>query len=386
MHDRNDPYDIIREIRLLKGAYILIEHKWLRMLLGKRLLKTGLSVFLTAAICQWLHWPVVFAIITAIVTVEPTVHSSIQKGKIRLPAAALGAALAMVFDSLLGQTPLAYSLAAFFTIYLCHLLKWDDAIIVATLTSVNMIALTETEFFSSFWVRLGTTSIGLFISTLVNFLIFPPNFKKAVQALYTKNANRIVSMMDQCLTYQLEGKGSRFQLNKQLQLLLKDIDKCMQLTRYQFQEFRFHHTSPQEIKELKKIQHNIQILNSTAFHLGDLISLKPQNVKPSEEEIQFLKSAWQTISKPLLQQCGSTLNPEYESFKGEHVPFPEELLHFVHIHTEECQKEVSDLDTAAYIAYELLSIHHLFRNFYPQSFSQMRKAPIKVTSNMSKHV
>nr|WP_316045987.1 aromatic acid exporter family protein [Planococcus glaciei] len=47
---------------------------------GSRILKTGIAIFLTAIICGWFGWPPVFAVITAIVTIEPTVSDSIKKG------------------------------------------------------------------------------------------------------------------------------------------------------------------------------------------------------------------------------------------------------------------------------------------------------------------
>lgn len=43
---------------------------------GGRIVKTGVAIFLTAWICELLNWPPVFAVITAIVTIEPTVSDS----------------------------------------------------------------------------------------------------------------------------------------------------------------------------------------------------------------------------------------------------------------------------------------------------------------------
>ncbi|MGF9892876.1 aromatic acid exporter family protein [Priestia megaterium] len=40
--------------------------------LGGRIIKTGIAVFLTALICQSIGWPYMLAVITAIVTIEPT--------------------------------------------------------------------------------------------------------------------------------------------------------------------------------------------------------------------------------------------------------------------------------------------------------------------------
>ncbi|MEH7584490.1 aromatic acid exporter family protein, partial [Priestia megaterium] len=68
--------------------------------LGGRIIKTGIAVFLTALICQAIGWPYMLAVITAIVTIEPTAADSIKKAFIRFPASAIGAAFAMLYTFL----------------------------------------------------------------------------------------------------------------------------------------------------------------------------------------------------------------------------------------------------------------------------------------------
>ncbi len=48
-------------------------------IIGNRVIKTGIAVFFTALICNWFDFPPTFAVITAIVTIEPTVTDSIKK-------------------------------------------------------------------------------------------------------------------------------------------------------------------------------------------------------------------------------------------------------------------------------------------------------------------
>ena len=81
-------------------------------------MKTGMAVFATATICYYFDLPVVFAVIIAIATIEPTASDSIRKGMIRFPAALIGAGLAMTFTYWFGHSPITYTLAAVFTIYL----------------------------------------------------------------------------------------------------------------------------------------------------------------------------------------------------------------------------------------------------------------------------
>lgn len=161
----------------------------MRRLFGKsRIIKTGVAVLLTAWICELFDWPPVFAVITAIVTIEPTVSDSIKKGIVRFLASAIGSAYAVTFISLFGNSPITYTLAAVFTIATCYKLNLHAGLLVATLTSVAMIEVIHDHFFIAFLIRLGTTTIGLVVSTMVNMFVLPPNYVDNI----TQNIEKIM--------------------------------------------------------------------------------------------------------------------------------------------------------------------------------------------------
>src|SRR5690625_6201817 len=112
----------------------------MRMVLpGSRIVKTAVAIFLTAFICNLIGWPPVFAVITAIVTLEPTVADSVKKGIVRFPASAIGSFYAVLFIALFGNSPITYTLAATLTIITCYRLKLHAGLLVATITAVAMI-------------------------------------------------------------------------------------------------------------------------------------------------------------------------------------------------------------------------------------------------------
>ena len=151
-----------------------------KILEGRRIIKTGVAIFFTVWLCELLGWPAVFAVITAIVTIEPTVSDSIKKGIVRFPASAIGSAYAVTFISLFGNSPITYTLAAVLTIATCYKLNLHAGLLVATLTSVAMIEVVHEHFFIAFLIRLGTTTIGLVVSTLVNMFVLPPDYKDEI--------------------------------------------------------------------------------------------------------------------------------------------------------------------------------------------------------------
>src|SRR5690625_2512522 len=166
---------------------------------GNRIVKTAVAVLLTALICQALGWPPVFAVITAVVSLEPTVSDSIKKGLVRFPASAIGSFYAVLFIALFGGSPLTYTLAATLTIITCYRLKLHDGLLVATITAVAMVEVVYDNYFMSFFIRLGTTTIGITVSTLVNLLILPPNFMKDIeknlQYIYFELGNTLSSLL-----------------------------------------------------------------------------------------------------------------------------------------------------------------------------------------------
>src|SRR5699024_5150848 len=120
---------------------------------GNRIVKTAVAVFLTALVCHLIGWPPVFAVITAIVTLEPTVSDSIKKGIIRFPASAIGSFYAVLFISIFGNSPITYTLAASLTIITCYRLNLHAGLLVATITAVAMIEVVYDNFLLSFFIR-----------------------------------------------------------------------------------------------------------------------------------------------------------------------------------------------------------------------------------------
>lgn len=323
--------------------------KWLNKWFGKRIIKTALSVFITAWICDLLNWPAIFAVITAIVTIEPSLASSIRKGYVRLPAAAMSTALAMTFDYLFGQVPLTYALSASLTIYLCHLLRWHDAMMVATLTAVAMIPMTEEHFLQAFFIRLGTTSTGIIVSTLVNFIVMPPNFSTEISRACTTLNKEIKQLLKESLYFQFNLVGSRSNLHQRLSKLMKDMDRATQLIQHQRDEYRYHHHEKEDIKRLIQYQHKLGNLQKVSFHIGDILSLDFDNQQLSEADKQTLLKAWEMIDR------------EWQEL-GQDQPQTERVIaHLLHVLHDQSDHTHHHLTKSCAISYELLAISSIMK-------------------------
>jgi uncharacterized membrane protein YgaE (UPF0421/DUF939 family) len=255
---------------------------------GRRILKTGIAVFITALVCSKLDLPVIFAVITAIVTTEPTAADSLKRGIIRLPAAAIGAGFALMFDLFLGQSALTFALVSMLTILFCHHLKLDNGTLVATLTAVAMIPGFNEGLLSDFVLRLSGTSLGIIISTLVNFAVLPPKFGpllvQKVNALYEDTAHQLEELTSSIL------ENRENNINLTLRNLHQELDKAYKLSEYQEAEWQYRRRDELEERSFHFLQKKLAQLQKIIFHVGNLSYLNMEGKLTKDEKNLVLTS------------------------------------------------------------------------------------------------
>lgn len=264
---------------------------------GKRLFKTAVAVFITAQICYLLNWPMIFAVIAAIVSIEPTVNDSIRKGVIRLPSAAIGAAFAMIFDALLGPQPLTFTLSALATIYVCNLLRWNHTIVISTLTAVNMISISEAHFLIEFLVRLGTTMTGIVVSAAVNYLLFRPNYSIELRALLNKTSLCILNHAHQVLNKQAESVNTA--------TITASLNRIQSLLDYHISDYRFTRMSYAALREIVRARRSLQLIRRVLFYMETATESKDANERT--QCLQLLATAVQKLDSTHLAFPNSTL-------------------------------------------------------------------------------
>ena len=267
---------------------------------GSRIVKTGIAIFLTATICLWLDWPPVFAVITAIVTIEPTVSDSIKKGLVRFPASAIGSAFAVFFITLFGNSPITYTLAAVATLLVCSRLKLHAGLLVATLTAVAMVEVIHDHFLISFFIRLGTTTVGLLVSTAVNMFIFPPNYRTDILKSIQSISERAGTMLEHTFHTILFDSDADLQEGKELvKRLTTEIRKTEKLIHYQRDEFSLYARVRSRENELRMAERQLLFLHNLEFHLDALLRIPAQNLKWSPAERNIIMHAVTELASDL---------------------------------------------------------------------------------------
>jgi len=322
---------------------------------GSRIMKTGFSVLITAWVCNLFNLPAIFAIVTAIVTIEPTASDSIKKGFVRFPASAIGSAFSMTFAASLGDTPIVYALSTVCTIAACYKLKLNDGILVATLTAVMMITYTPDHHFLAFVTRLATTSIGILVSTIVNIFILPPNYSSVI----TKNINNIYNRTSDLLVQMVEdfiNEKSPKRLLRSLQEIERILDKTFMLCQYKRDEWKYHrHTTDQMRKfhfELKKLT----LLQQIIYHLRNLSFMNVELTEWSEKDKAIIKKAAKSVS--------NILKDEQHNIPDSHHKIITEMDKRFWQLKEDVPSETKShyphhFSTETIIFFELLSIHNI---------------------------
>lgn len=274
---------------------------------GHRIVKTTVAVFLTALICELIGWPPVFAVITAIVTLEPTVSDSIKKGIVRFPASAIGSFYAVLFIYLFGNSPLTYTLAAALTIITCYRLKLHAGLLVATITAVAMIEVVYDHYLLSFFIRLGTTTIGLTVSTLVNLLIFPPNFMKEIN----KNLRNIYIDIGHTLFSLLQSDEKI--IDKKMKKLQNSISKTEELIRYEISDAKYFRTDEEKQTAISHVEILLEKLRFIQYHLTNLQPIRLKETIFTEEHQQIIRDSVEALASYITGK--SEVNPFHYELK-----------------------------------------------------------------------
>ncbi|UTH13400.1 FUSC family protein [Macrococcus equipercicus] len=245
--------------------------KWTKQIIGPRIIKTGLATFLTALFCQLLHLPATFAVIASLVSIEPTAKASLRKAFIRFPASILGAFIAVTSAYFLGESPLAYSIAATLTIVICYQLKLHDGMLVASLTAAAMIPNIHDDFVFNFFSRLVTTTIGLTTAGLVNFLVLPPKYQLQIETLINNVESELQQLFiargKEVLIGHFHSKDSVRKLNH----IDKMITKIEQLIQYEHEEFQYHQSDINRKKLMMTLEKRLQFNRLYIIHLTNMI-------------------------------------------------------------------------------------------------------------------
>lgn len=206
----------------------------LKMKLGARIFKTGLSVVLAIYIAQLFNLePAIFAAIAAVLTIQPSVYRSWEYMLQQFQANAIGATYATVAYLTLGNDPIVIGLVVMLVITTNLKLNLEKNAALSVITVIAIMNVPDGTYLFFAVERFGLILIGIISSLLLNLLFFPPKYEKTILSEFKKTDKNMSSLLRFLLEDQVDDKLYKLEKKK----INEDIDKLDSLYNLYKEEF-----------------------------------------------------------------------------------------------------------------------------------------------------
>lgn len=245
--------------------------------IGMRTIKTGLAVIVTLLISALLEISnPFFATIAAIFAMESSISATFAAARDRMYGTVLGAIVAFIFSMLIPVNALTIGIGIIIVIYICNAFKWQGTIKISTIVFLAiLLGYEEGGQFEYALFRTMDTFIGLAISTLINYFVFPHDVGEKV----TMSIEDIVETINEMVTT-IDKHNDSFDLEL--------FDKDLRVMKSHFD------TLQKEIKLLVNPKYDLMIVKQTIdkfdgiyHHMAILDTLYDE---PASENLSIIKA------------------------------------------------------------------------------------------------
>lgn len=168
--------------------------------MGARTIKTGLAVAISAAICHIFDLPIIFAALSAVVNLKPSVIQSWKNALEQIYVNLLGVIIAFGVGLTVGSNPLTIGLTTIAIIWMCAILGWADSASMGILAALFILTAAPEQFVDHALDRSAAIFIGLAIASLINYFILPPRYgdrlRSALADLGQETANYFILVVE----------------------------------------------------------------------------------------------------------------------------------------------------------------------------------------------
>lgn len=148
------------------------------MIIGARVLKTGLAVALSMFICNMLNiQPAIFAGAATVVNLQPSVGQSLLNAWEQVFVHFTSIGVAILVGLIIGPNPLSMGVATILVILVCNRFKWRSAISTGVVAAIFILGSPKTEFLDHALIRSLAIFIGLGVAMFINATIAPPRYR-----------------------------------------------------------------------------------------------------------------------------------------------------------------------------------------------------------------
>ena len=145
--------------------------------IGARILKTGIAVSCTMAICHQLKLePAFFGAVSAVVNMQPSIFLTMKSARDQILLHVIGVATGLFFGYLAGGTPLIMGIATVVLIAIYIRLGLSNGIATGIVAAIFVMGSSQELFLPHALNRTGVIFAGLATAMAVNVLLWPPRY------------------------------------------------------------------------------------------------------------------------------------------------------------------------------------------------------------------
>ncbi|KAB3530306.1 aromatic acid exporter family protein [Alkaliphilus pronyensis] len=281
------------------------------MKIGLRTIKTGIAVSTTMLVTDFLNieYPF-FALIAALIAMQPTVSDSWHSGINRIIGTFIGAFVGLLFGFIAPINFLLVGLGLILLIYTMNRLGWTDSINIAGVVFLAIILNDEGVHIIYAVNRLIDTFIGISIALGVNYLIFPPTYDKKAISVINNVSSQVWLCIDKAvdmLTNEENYLEEIANIINEIEVELSESDKFLQL------QLKEEKVKVYGVYNSKEMQIRLNLVKETLQHLHNLYGALEKGVKKEVleiiiEDINILKDSMKKNHLPISKKQKRLIN------------------------------------------------------------------------------
>ncbi len=249
--------------------------------LGMRNIKTGLAVMVCIIVSKYMVENPMYSAVACIISMQDTVKGSFKAGFNRIKGTIIGGIVGYLSVLINPGGPIFCGLGAMLTIYLCNLLKLNNAITVASVTFVSIhmgIIVSDPARYSIF--RVIDTSIGVLVAIVINYLIARPDYLTMLNNEFIKLEKISKDFVKTKIINKENINISKFEKDvKKLDTIYKKLEDELDYTRDEV--------------DLENIKQNVSVCKEIYYHMQS-IELLEKKLFLNQENYDNLKKLYKS--------------------------------------------------------------------------------------------
>ena len=249
--------------------------------LGMRNIKTGLAVMVCIIVSKYMVENPMYSAVACIISMQDTVKGSFKAGFNRIKGTIIGGIVGYLSVLINPGNPIFCGLGAMLTIYLCNLLKLNNAITVASVTFVSIhmgIIVSDPARYSIF--RVIDTSIGVLVAIVINYLIARPDYLTMLNNEFIKLEKISKDFVKTKIINKENINISKFERDvKKLDTIYKKLEDELDYTRDEV--------------DLENIKQNVSVCKEIYYHMQS-IELLEKKLFLNQENYDNLKKLYKS--------------------------------------------------------------------------------------------